>query len=205
METTGISAASRAATGTPSHRPMLAGDLHTQLVAAGARLATAGLVRASEGNLSARACGQHCLVTPTGGVTGRLTGADMVEVSLDRGKIPRRASSEVKMHIEIYRRRPDVEAIVHAHPPSVLRLAREGRLPDAAFLDDGGAGFGSVVEVPYFEEGSSALATTAAAALENASACVLLNHGAVTVGATVGEALRRMLQLERAASRSVGR
>ena len=129
----------------------------------------------------------------------------MVEVSLDRGKIPRRASSEVKMHIEIYRRRPEVEAIVHAHPPSVLRLAREGRLPDAAFLDDGGTGFGSVFEVPYFEEGSSALATTAAAALENASACVLLNHGAVTVGATVGEALRRMLQLERAASRSGGR
>jgi len=184
---------------------MLAGDLHTQLVAAGARLAAAGLVRASEGNLSARTGGRHCLVTPTGGVTGRLRGADMVEVPLDRGMMPRRASSEVKMHIEIYRGRPDVEAIVHAHPPWVLRLAREGRSPDPAFLAEDGAGFGMVVEVPYFEEGSSALATTAAAALENASACVLLDHGAVTVGATVGDALRRMLWLERAAARSGGR
>ena len=183
---------------------MLAGDLHTQLVGAGARLAAAGLVRASEGNLSARTGGRHCLVTPTGGVTGRLRGADLVEVPLDRGKVPRRASSEVRMHIEIYRRRPDVAAIVHAHPPWVLRLAGEGRLPNPEFLDKDGVWLGVVVDVPYFEEGSGALATAAAAALDSASACVLTDHGAVTVGATIEDALRRMLALERAAVRSVG-
>lgn len=181
---------------------MLAGDLHTQLVAAGARLAAAGLVRASEGNLSARIGGRHCLVTPTGGVTGRMTGADLVEVPLDRGKVPRRASSEVRMHLEIYRCRPDVEAIVHAHPPWVLRLAQEGRRPDPKYLDGDAAPFGRVVEVPYFEEGSRSLARTAAAALQESSACVLLNHGAVAVGATVESALRRMLRLERAAART---
>jgi L-fuculose-phosphate aldolase len=186
------------------HPPMLAGDLHTQLVAAGARLAAAGLVRASEGNLSARTGGRHCLVTPTGGVTGRLRGADLVEVPIDRGEVSRRASSEVRMHIEIYRRRPDVEAIVHAHPPWVLRLAREGKLPDPTFFEEDGCWLGVVVDVPHFEEGSAALATSAAAALESSSACVLLDHGAVTVGATIGDALRRMLALERAAARSAG-
>lgn len=184
---------------------MLKGDLHTQLVAAGARLSAAGLVHSSEGNLSARIDRARCLVTPTGGVTGRLTGADMVEVPLDRGKVPRRASSEVRLHIEIYRLRPDVEAIVHAHPPGVLRLAREGRLPDAGFLDEDGSRFGGVVTVPYFEEGSRELAGTAAAALLEATACVLSDHGAVTVGATVESALRRMLRLERAAARTRGR
>ena len=183
---------------------MLKGDLHTQLVAAGARLSAAGLVHSSEGNLSARIGGGCCLVTPTGGVTGRLTGADMVEVPLGRGKVPRRASSEVRLHIEIYRSRPDVEAIVHAHPPGVLRLAREGRVPDAGLLDEDGIRFGGVVAVPYFEEGSRELAGTAAAALSNATACVLSDHGAVTVGVTVESALRRMLQLERAAARTRG-
>ena len=181
---------------------MLAGDLHTQLVTAGARLAAAGLVRASEGNLSARIDSRHCLVTPTGGVTGRLTGADLVEVPLDGGKKPRRATSEVRMHIEIYRGRPDVEAVVHAHPPWVLRLAREGRLPDPKFLDEDQAPFGRVVEVAFFEEGSTALAKSAAAALREATSCVLLDHGAVCIGATVEIALRRMLRLERAAART---
>jgi L-fuculose-phosphate aldolase len=183
---------------------MLAGDPHTQLTAAGARLAAAGLVRGSEGNLSVRIDGGRCLVTPTGGVTGRLTGADMVEVPLEPGRVPQRASSEVRLHLEIYRRRPDVGAIVHAHPPRVLRLARGGRLPDPRFLDTDQQLFGRVVEVPYFEEGSTALAKSAAAALEEASACVLSDHGAVTVGATVESALRRMLYLERAAARTGG-
>lgn len=181
---------------------MLKGDFHTQLVAAGARLAAAGLVRASEGNISVRIDGGRCLVTPTGGVTGRLTGADMVEVPLDRGKVPRRASSEVRLHIEIYRARPDVEAIVHAHPPCVLRLAGAGRLPDAGLLGEDGSRFGRVVEVPYFEEGSRELAVTAAGALLDASACVLSDHGAVTVGTTIERALRRMLRLEWAAART---
>lgn len=184
---------------------MLVGDIHTQLVAAGARLAAAGLVRASEGNISARIDRRRCLVTPTGGVTGRLTGADLVEVPLEPGTVPRRASSEIRLHIEIYLGRPEVEAVVHAHPPWVLRLAAAGRLPDSKFLDADGLPFGSVVEVPYFEEGSLALARTAASALEDAPACVLMDHGAVTVGATVAVALRRMLRLERAAARTGGR
>jgi L-fuculose-phosphate aldolase len=183
---------------------MLGGDLHTQLAAAGARLAAAGLVCHSEGNLSVRIEGRRCLVTPTGGITGRLTGADMVEVPVDPGRVPPRASSEVRLHLEIYRSRPDVGAVVHAHPPQVLRLARDGRLPDPRFLDADQQLFGRVVGVPYFEEGSTALAKSAAAALEDASACVLSDHGAVTVGGTIEIALRRMLYLERAAARTGG-
>lgn len=183
---------------------MLAGDIHTQLVAAGARLAAAGLVRESEGNLSARIGEGRCLVTPTGGVTGRLTGADIVELELDRGKIPRRATSEVRLHLEIYRKRPDVGAIVHAHPPLVVQLAREGRLPDPLRLQNEERVLGRIVEVPYFEEGSHALAAAAAGVLDEAFACVLADHGAVTVGGTVEDALRRMLSLERAAARTRG-
>jgi L-fuculose-phosphate aldolase len=108
------------------------------------------------------------------------------------------------MHIEIYRVRPDVEAVVHAHPPRVLALARDGRLPDISSFGSEGCRFGEIIEVAYFEEGSRALAAATAAALREAPACVLMHHGAVTVGGTVERALERMVRLERAAARTRG-
>ena len=183
---------------------MLVGELAEQLAAAGSRLAAAGLVRASEGNLSARIDARRILVTPAGGVTGRLRGADLVEVALDGAPVPARASSEVHLHLEVYRRRPDVGAVVHAHPPRVLRLARAGRLPEPRHLGTDERLFGQVLEVAHFEEGSRALAVAAAGALADSVACVLRDHGAVTVGASVDQALRRMLVLERAAARAGG-
>ncbi len=180
---------------------MLAGDLHTQLVAAGARLAAAGLVRASEGNVSARLSPSTCLVTPTGSITGRMTGAELLEVAIDGRNLSPRATSEVQLHLEVYRRRPDVAAIVHAHPPRVLHLAAAGRLPDNSFLDEDEIVFGGVLAAPYFSEGTRALAVAGADALADSTACVLLDHGAVSVGNTLEVALARMLNLERAAAR----
>jgi len=182
---------------------MLEGDLPAQLVAAGARLAAAGLVRDSEGNLSARLDATHCLVTATGAANAQLRNAELVELPLDRDAIPDRATSEAGLHAGVYRRRPDVNAIVHAHPPAVLRLAALDRLPDRRSLEDGEEAFGRVVEVPHFREGSRELAEAVAEALVDASACVLSMHGAVTVGASIGQALRRMLYLERAAARTL--
>ena len=181
---------------------MLGGELHTQLVAAGARLAAAGLVHSSEGNLSARLDGRTCLVTPTGSVTGRMHGAELVKVTIDGRQLSPRATSEVHMHLEIYRRRPEVAAIVHAHPPLVIRMAAEGRLPDPEALDGDEVVFGTVRGAPHFEEGSLALAKAVAEALADNAACVLLDHGAVAVGSSIEVALRRMLNMERAAARS---
>lgn len=180
---------------------MLAGDLHTQLVAAGTRLAAAGLVRASEGNVSARLTHSTCLVSPTGSVTGRMSGAELVEVAIDGRDLSRRATSEVQLHLEVYRRRADVAAIVHAHPPRVLRLAAAGNMPQGSFLEEDEVVFGSVLGARYFPEGSLELARAAADALGDATACVLHEHGAVAVGATVEAALLRMLSMERAAAR----
>jgi len=184
---------------------MMVGELRTQLAAAGTRLAGAGLIRGSEGNLSARIDAESCVVTSTGSSTGRLDFRELVVVRLDGGEIPARATSEAHLHLDLYRRRPEIMAIVHAHPPAVLCLAEQGRLPDVLKLEDDEQLVGRPVEVAYFPEGSSDLAEAVAAALDDACACVLLDHGAVTVGATVEQALGRMLSLERAAARSAGR
>jgi len=180
---------------------MMVGELRGQLVAAGVRLASVGLVRGSEGNLSARIDRERCLVTPTGSVTGRLGAGELLVMPIDGRDTPERATSEAELHLELYRRRAEIMAIVHAHPPMVLRLAMDGQLPDSQVLDEGERVFGKVVDVEHFEEGSSELAVAAAAALTDASACVLRDHGAVTVGTDVDQALRRMLFLERAAVR----
>lgn len=173
--------------------------LRLQLVSAGAALASSGVILSGEGNLSARADDGHCLITPAGLDKGRLDPRDMVLVPLDWTRVPRGASSESRLHISIYQRFSAVEAVVHAHPPQVQALDRTDRVPDCRLLTEGQQLLGRVAWVQSLDPGSDALAYEVAAALEQAPACILDRHGAVTVGSSVEEALRRMLLLERLA------
>jgi L-fuculose-phosphate aldolase len=175
-------------------------DPRAQLIAVGERLAGAGLVRESEGNLSIRLGDASCVVTSTGSDLGRLDPSELVEVPIEGTTIPSGATSEARLHLELYRLRPDVGAIVHAHPPRLLRLDAEGKLPVWRRLEDRGKMLGSVVAVPHHAEGTLALAQATAGALRSARACVLQKHGAVTVGPSLMAAFIRMLDLERAAS-----
>lgn len=175
-------------------------DPRAQLIAVGERLAAAGLVRESEGNLSIRLGDSSCVVTSAGSDLGRLVVSELVEVPIEATTIPPNATSEAQLHLELYRIRPDVNAIVHAHPPRLLLLDAEGKLPVWRRLEDRGKMLGAVVAVPYHAEGTLALARATAAALGSAKACVLQKHGAVTVGPTLMAAFVRMLDLERAAS-----
>jgi len=169
-------------------------------VAVGERLAASGLVRGSEGNLSVRLGPTSCLVTPTGSELGRLDPEELVEVPLDADGVPARATSEIRLHLEIYRRRSDVEAVVHAHPPKLLELDAAGGSPRFRVVEDRGKMLGRIVSAAHFAEGSRELAVAAAEELVRANACVLCGHGAVTVGSSLMEAYVRMLDLERAAS-----
>ena len=173
--------------------------LRLQLVSAGAALASSGVILSGEGNLSARVDDHHCLITPAGLDKGRLDPRDMVLVPLDWGQVPSNASSESRLHISIYQRFSATAAVVHAHPPQVQALDGTDRVPDCHLLTEGQQLLGRVAWVRSLDPGSDALAYEVAAALEQAPACILDRHGAVTVGSSVEEALRRMLLLERLA------
>jgi L-fuculose-phosphate aldolase len=179
---------------------MIQADARAQLRAVGERLAAAGLVRESEGNLSVRLNDSTCLLTATGSNLGCLDGSDLIEVPISAGAIPSGASSEARLHLELYQRRPDIAAVVHAHPPRLLGLDARGKLPVWRRLEDGGKKLGAVVAVPYHAEGTRALAEATADAVRAVKACVLRGHGAVTVGPDLMAAFVRMLDLERAAS-----
>lgn len=186
-----------------------------ELVAAGARLGSTGLILPGEGNLSVLARkGREAivLITPRGVDKARMTPAGMIQIPWDeqaRGGWPRLvlpdgASTETRMHLAIYAELPGTCAVVHAHPPQTLALAGAGLLPDCTVLEEGTQLLGAVSWVPSVDPGSLRLAQEVATALLDAPVCVLERHGAVTSGTTLEEALRRMFLLERLAGLTRG-
>jgi len=173
--------------------------LALEVVAAGARLADAGLILPGEGNLSVRSGGGELLITPTGVDKGRLAAPDLVVISLDGSSVPAAASCESRLHTALYSRFLDIGAIVHAHPPATQALTARGRQPDLGILVEGVEFLGFVAWVGRLPPGSMALAEAVAGAIDQGPACLLEGHGAVTVGASMDEAMRRMLLLERVA------
>jgi L-fuculose-phosphate aldolase len=170
-----------------------------EVVAAGAELTRVGLILPGEGNLSARIDSGRFLITPTGVDKGRLSAADLVLVSLNGGVVPAGASRETMLHVAVYQALSGVAAIVHAHPPAALALTAGDWQPGLGGLVEGGELLGPVARVGPHPPGSRALAEAVRVELGRAPACLLEGHGAVTVGATMGEAMRRMLLLEEAA------
>ncbi|GLC26559.1 class II aldolase/adducin family protein [Roseisolibacter agri] len=176
------------------------------------RLWERGLIAGPDGNVSVRLGPDRLLVTPSGGAKVDIAEADLLEVDLE-GRVMAgagQASSELAMHLAIYRARPDVGAVVHAHPPTATGFAVAGEtLPDGV-LPELICQMGAVALVPYFTPGTPAAAAAFAPYLSGHSAFLLANHGATTVGATLDEAHRRMESLEHAArillaARLVGR
>ena len=165
------------------------------------QLAAGGLIAGRDGNLSVRLGPDRVLVTPSGMIKSLVTAGDMVEV--DRAGRKRRGrrnpTSELDLHLRILSRRPDVGAVVHAHPPAATGFAVAGveipanLLPELIFL------VGRVPIVPYGTPGTSELGDRVEPYLAEHDALLLANHGAVTMGSTLDQAWIRMESLEHAA------
>lgn len=181
-------------------------ELARRIVEAGWKLAGAGLNEGSAGNISARCgCGKALLITPTGRDWRLLRERELVAIDIATGVATSagRPSSEWRLHVEVYRWRPDVEAVVHHHGPwaSIVAVARQ-TIP---VLMDEAAEIGEIPTASYAPSGSAELADAAARELAAGRAAVLLaNHGAVTVGRSLGEAVRRAFEVERLARIFIG-
>jgi L-fuculose-phosphate aldolase len=159
------------------------------------------LIAGAEGNVSIRVDDDRVLITPAGITKADVRPDDLVEVTLAGVAVRRRqrASTEIAIHLRIYLRRPDVRAVVHAHPPAATGFAvageslMEGVLPEVIFS------LGSVPLVPYSTPGTVALADRFDPYLAEHDAFLMANHGATTVGPTLVTAHQRMESLEQAA------
>jgi len=167
------------------------------LVDHGRRLVAGGYVVGADGNLSVRS-GDGVLITPSRVPYDRLSAEQIASIDLD-GLGDATRSSEWAVHCAIYRARPEVSAIVHAHPiyACVLAVRRE-RLE--ALLDEVEPVLGGPVSVAeYALSGTAELGALAIAGLGLRHAVILANHGTVTVGSDLEEAFYRLEVLERAA------
>ncbi|MEE1754816.1 class II aldolase/adducin family protein [Streptomyces sp. SP18CS02] len=165
------------------------------LVATARRTVTDGLVVGTSGNVSVRV-GDLVLVTPSGVPYDRLTPADAVVVDLAGQRVlgELTPTSELPMHLEIYRHTP-AGAVVHTHAvhaTAVSTLVAE--LPPIHYMT---AALGGPVRVaPYALYGTAELAENMLAALDGRTGCLLRNHGAVTYGDSLDQAYDRTAQLE---------
>jgi len=167
------------------------------LVDHGRRLVAGGYVVGADGNLSVRS-GDGVLITPSRVPYDRLSAEQIASIDLD-GLGDASRSSEWAVHCAIYRARPEVSAIVHAHPiyACVLAVRRE---PLEALLDEVEPVLGGPVSVAeYALSGTAELGALAIAGLGLRHAVILANHGTVTVGSDLEEAFYRLEVLERAA------
>lgn len=168
------------------------------IVETGRRLWTRSMVAANDGNISIRIDDNTILATPAGVSKGFMDIDDIVTVdisgnSLEQNKKP---SSELPMHLEIYKRRSDVKAVVHAHPPVATGFAAAGMQMDKSILPEVILTLGSVVLTPYETTGTQELAHSAGEGIKNHNGLLLQNHGAVTVGEDIWQAYYRMETLE---------
>ena len=165
------------------------------------RLYDRGLIAGGEGNVSVRIAPDRLLVTPAGMSKVDVRPEDLVEIDLDGRRIrgARRASTEIAVHLRIYARRPDVGAVVHAHPPTATGFAVAGESLMAGVLPEVIFTVGSIPLVPYAMPGTPALADRFEPFVGSHDAFLMANHGATTVGPTLTIAHQRMECVEQTA------
>ncbi len=173
----------------------------TEVVTVCRRLYERGLIAGGEGNVSARLGPDRVLATPAGLSKVDVRADDLVEVALDGRHLEgrRRVSTEIAMHLRLYALRPDVMAVVHAHPPTATGFALAGEDFMAGVLPEVIFGLGPVPLVPYGMPGTSELADRIAAFAVGHDVFLLANHGATACGPTLTLAHQRMESLEQAA------
>lgn len=167
-----------------------------ELVATARRTVADGLVVGTSGNVSVRV-GDTVLVTPSGVPYDRLTAADATGVDLDGRQVLGTLvpTSELPMHLAVYRADPAARAVVHTHAvhaTAVSLLVPE--LPPVHYMT---AALGGPVRVaPYAAYGTAELARGMLDALAGRTGCLLRNHGTITYGTSLDQAYDRTAQLE---------
>ena len=178
-------------------------ELRKSILDIGKRLWARGLVAANDGNISVRIGDNELLTTPTGVSKGFMSQDMILKVDMDGEVIsPKnqyRPSSEVKMHIQVYKQREDVTSIVHAHPPYCTSFAVAGIPLDRCILPEAVLNLGPVPIAPYGTPSTPEIPEAIKAYIQTSNAVLLANHGALTLGTDLMAAYHRMETLEHTA------
>lgn len=172
-------------------------SLRQQICEVGRRMYEKNFVASNDGNISVRLAANRILTTPTGVSKGFMTPESMVIVDLEgRALSAGKPSSEIPMHLFVYRERPDVQAVVHAHPLHATGFAAAGLSLEDCVTAEIIVTLGSIPLAPYGTPSTPKLPETLRPFIHHNDAFLLANHGAVTVGKDLWDAYYKMERLE---------
>jgi L-fuculose-phosphate aldolase len=177
-----------------------AASLRHDIVEVGRRLWTRGFVASNDGNISVRIGPDRLLMTPASVSKGFMAPEMMVVTDLEGQVVSaaagRKPSSEMKMHLVAYRERPDVGAVVHAHPPLATGFAVAGIPLDRAVLAEVVTTLGSIPIAEYATPSTQQLAESVAPYVRSHDGLLLANHGALALGHDLFAAYYKMETIE---------
>lgn len=172
-------------------------SIREEICAVGRKLSELQLVVAHQGNISARIDQDRIVCTPTGVRKGEITPDSLAVMTLKGVQLNGpTVSSEVKMHLGLYRERPDCQAVVHAHPIAATGFALAGVVPDAMLMPEAISVLGPICLVPFAMPGTEEVPQMISEDAADHKTFLLANHGAVTIGTSPTDALLRMETLE---------
>jgi len=173
-------------------------SLRADIVEIGRRMYARGYTASNDGNISVRLDASRLLMTPKSVCKGFMTPDMMCVTDLDGRKLQgdRDPSSEMLMHLEVYRQRPDVQAVVHAHPPTATGFAVAGIPLDRAVLAEVLTTLGSIPLAEYATPSTAELPEAVRKYIKAHDGMLLANHGALTVGGDLYSAYYKMETIE---------
>jgi L-fuculose-phosphate aldolase len=172
--------------------------LRADIVEVGRRMYARGYTASNDGNISVRLGGDRLLMTPKSVCKGFMTPDMMCITDLDGRKLQgdRDPSTEMLMHLEVYRQRPDAQAVVHAHPPIATGFAVAGIPLNRAVLAEVLTTLGSIPIAEYATPSTQELPDAVRKYIKAHDGMLLANHGALTVGADLYSAYYKMETIE---------
>ncbi len=173
-------------------------ELRREIVEIGRRIHQLGFVSAYDGNISARLDNHRILSTPTTICKGMMESEDLVVVDYEGKKITgrRNVTSELAMHLLIYKRRPDVHGVVHAHPPTATGYAAAGLPLNKALVSEVVLSLGCIPLARYGTPGTPELTEGLRPLVSSYDAILMANHGVVTYGPDLWRAYFKMETVE---------
>ena len=173
-------------------------QIKQEICEVGHRLYDHGFVAANDGNISVKLSDNEFYCTPTGVSKGSLTPDMIIKIDAEGNKLEGtlNPSSEIKMHLRVFRERPDVNAVVHAHPPVATAFTVAGIPLDRYILPEAVLTIGDVPTCAYGTPSTMEIPDSLMPYIQEHDAFMLKNHGALTVGNTLTRAFFTMEEVE---------
>lgn len=173
-------------------------QLRREIVEIGKRTYDKGFVAATDGNISTRVMGDKLLITPSGCCLGELKPEHLIYIDFDEKILSGKSkpTSECPMHLAAYRERPDINAVIHAHPPITTGFTIAGESLAQCVIPEVVLIFGTIpttrYATPSTEEGAEVIETL----IKEHDALILDRHGTLTVGKDLLDAYRKLEKVE---------